>query len=35
MELNVEPEIIITGEAYDEIEVDGTYLDDGWCLLGP
>ena len=30
---NVEPKIIITGEIYDEIQVDGTYLDDGWCLL--
>ena len=30
---NVEPEIIVTGEQYDEIQLDGTYLADGWCLL--
>lgn len=30
---NVAPEIVITGEIYDEIQVDGTYLNDGWCLL--
>jgi hypothetical protein len=29
----VEPEAIITGEVYDEVQVDGTYLCDGWCLL--
>jgi len=30
---NVEPTITITGEVYGEIQVDGTYLDDGWRLL--
>ena len=30
---NVEPSITITGEIYDEIQLDGTYLADGWCLL--
>jgi len=25
--------LTITGEIYNEIQVDGTYLDDGWCLL--
>ena len=30
---NVEPVIEVTGEIYDEVQVDGTYLDDGWCLL--
>ena len=30
---NVAPEIVITGEIYDEIQVDGTYLGGGWCLL--
>jgi hypothetical protein len=30
---NVEPVVVITGEIYDQIQVDGTYLCDGWCLL--
>jgi len=30
---NVKPKVIITGEIYDEVQVDGTYLCDGWCLL--
>jgi hypothetical protein len=29
----VKPRVEITGEIYDEIQVDGTYLGDGWCLL--
>lgn len=23
----------ITGEIYDEVQLDGTYLSGGWCLL--
>lgn len=30
---NVEPVIGVTGEIYDEVQVDGTYLSGGWCLL--
>ncbi len=30
---NVEPVIGITGEIYDEVQLDGTYLAHGWCLL--
>lgn len=30
---NVAPVIEVTGEIYDEIQVDGTYLAHGWCLL--
>ncbi len=30
---NVEPVIAITGEIYDEVQLDGTYLAHGWCLL--
>lgn len=30
---NVEPVIAITGEIYDQIQLDGTYLSGGWCLL--
>jgi hypothetical protein len=30
---NVDPTIPVTGEVYDEIQVDGTYLSGGWCLL--
>ena len=30
---NVAPTIAVTGEIYDEIQLDGTYLSDGWCLL--
>jgi len=29
----VEPVIAATGQVHDEIQVDGTYLADGWCLL--
>lgn len=29
----VEPRIPVTGEVYDEIQVDGTYLPYEWCLL--
>jgi len=29
----VAPTIAVTGEIYDEIQLDGTYLSDGWCLL--
>jgi len=29
----VQPVVVITGEIYDEIQVDGTYLCHGWCLL--
>lgn len=29
----VSPTIPITGEIYDEIQLDGTYLSGGWCLL--
>ena len=29
----VKPIATVTGESYDEIQVDGTYLCDGWCLL--
>ncbi|BDZ42096.1 hypothetical protein GCM10025865_13950 [Paraoerskovia sediminicola] len=25
--------ITVTGEIYDEVQLDGTYLSDGWCLL--
>ena len=27
------PHFEVTGEIYDEIQLDGTYLTDGWCLL--
>jgi len=30
---NIAPTIKVTGEIYDEIQLDGTYLSDGWCLL--
>ena len=30
---NVTPEVIITGEVYNEIQIDGIYLDTGWCCL--
>ena len=30
---NIAPPITVTGEIYDEIQVDGTYLAGGWCLL--
>ncbi|KAA1415003.1 IS1249 family transposase [Nocardioides humilatus] len=30
---NVAPEVTITGELYDEIQIDGIYLDTGWCCL--
>jgi hypothetical protein len=30
---NIDPHIPVTGEVYDEIQVDGTYLSGGWCLL--
>jgi hypothetical protein len=30
---NIEPVIDITGEIYDEVQLDGTYLSGGWCLL--
>jgi len=30
---NVAPTSKITGEIYDENQLDGTYLSDGWCLL--
>jgi len=30
---NVDPHIPITGEIYDEVQLDGTYLTGGWCLL--
>lgn len=30
---NVDPHVPVTGEIYDEVQVDGTYLSGGWCLL--
>ena len=30
---NVDPQIPITGEIYNEVQLDGTYLWGGWCLL--
>lgn len=30
---NIQPTIEITGEIYDQIQLDGTYLTGGWCLL--
>jgi hypothetical protein len=30
---NVSPVIAVTGEIYDEVQLDGTYLAHGWCLL--
>ena len=30
---NVKPLLPITGEVFDEIQLDGTYLTHGWCLL--
>lgn len=30
---NVVPETTVTGEVYDEIQIDGIYLDAGWCCL--
>lgn len=30
---NVDPAAGITGEIYDEVQLDGTYLTGGWCLL--
>jgi len=30
---NIKPKFAISGEVDDEIQLDGTYLDDGWCLL--
>lgn len=30
---NVDPAVAITGEIYDEVQLDGTYLTGGWCLL--
>jgi len=30
---NVQPRIQITGEVYDQVQLDGTYLTGGWCLL--
>ena len=30
---NVDPVITVTGEVYDQVQLDGTYLNDGWCLL--
>lgn len=30
---NLEPAIGVTGEIYDEVQLDGTYLHAGWCLL--
>jgi len=30
---NIAPTIAVTGEIYDEIQLDGTYLSDGWCLV--
>ncbi len=30
---NVEPTFAVTGEIYDEVQLDGTYLAHGWCLL--
>ena len=29
----VKPEIAVTGEIFDQIQIDGTYLPYGWCLL--
>lgn len=29
----VEPSIAVTGEIYDQVMIDGTYLPYGWCLL--
>lgn len=30
---NVRPTIAVTAEIYDEVQLDGTYLSGGWCLL--
>ena len=30
---NVEPEIPVTGEFYDQVQLDGIYLSGGWCCL--
>jgi len=30
---NVVPEVTITGEVYDEIQIDGIYLESDWCCL--
>lgn len=30
---NLDPVVPVTGEIYDEVQVDGTYLSGGWCLL--
>jgi hypothetical protein len=30
---NVEPAFVVTGELFNEIQLDGTYLKGGWCLL--
>lgn len=30
---NLVPETTITGEIYDEIQIDGIYLESGWCCL--
>lgn len=29
----VEPELTVTGEGYDEIQIDGIYLSSNWCCL--
>ena len=30
---NIEPAIPVTGQVYDEVQVDGIYLRSGWCAL--
>lgn len=30
---NIEPTITVTGEIYPEVQLDGLYLDGGWCIL--
>lgn len=30
---NIDPQIPVTGQIYDEVQLDGTYLTGGWCLL--
>lgn len=30
---NIEPRIPVTGQVYDEVQVDGIYLRSGWCAL--
>lgn len=29
----MKPRIPMTGEIYNQVQIDGTYLPSGWCLL--